>query len=446
MPTRARETPAEEGFILIEVLVSAVILAIVAGAVLTLITATTRSAASQRNHSTAYALAQEDQARLRTMRIAKLNKLSESRTETIGGATFRIESRGVFVNSKSGTSSCTEANDTADYVEISSTVSSSSLLHPISLQSIVSPSSGSLDPSHGTLAVQVTNAAAPSEPVPGISISLSGAGNYSGTTESIGCANFADIPSGNYKLTATSGAGLITPEGKTTYVKEPVGVPSSGTQQVAIHFDRAGKAKAEFVYKEPGTGTLRPAPVDAMEIYDAESGQAASTFGTPGGSRTASLTDSALYPFKTPYAVYAGSCTANNPVFEGSPPANSVGVGSMQVPPGGEVAQQIRVPALELTVTYNSGIVVGGKVVVTGTTCGTGVKRTYVTNAGGHLSNSSAGATEAGLPYGTYNICASATISGTVRRAESSNVQVKDFTSGTTLNMALGSTSSGECS
>ena len=46
MASRARKMPpGEDGFILIEVLVSAVILAIVAGAVLTLITATTRSAA-----------------------------------------------------------------------------------------------------------------------------------------------------------------------------------------------------------------------------------------------------------------------------------------------------------------------------------------------------------------------------------------------------------------
>ena len=70
--------PGEDGFILIEVLVSAVILAIVAGAVLTLITAATRSAASTRNHSTAYGLAQEDQARMQELLQAGQEANAES--------------------------------------------------------------------------------------------------------------------------------------------------------------------------------------------------------------------------------------------------------------------------------------------------------------------------------------------------------------------------------
>ena len=61
MVTRARKTPSgEDGFIIIEVLVSALILAIVAGAVLTLITASTRGAAVQRDRSVASDLAQAE--------------------------------------------------------------------------------------------------------------------------------------------------------------------------------------------------------------------------------------------------------------------------------------------------------------------------------------------------------------------------------------------------
>src|ERR1700742_2562950 len=116
----------QEGFIIIEVLVSAIILALVAGAVLTLITATTRGAASQRDRATAYDLAQADQARLRTMRITKLNGLEEStekKTEA-NGTTYRVESKGVFVNNQAGGVSCSEENDSADYIQLTSTVSS----------------------------------------------------------------------------------------------------------------------------------------------------------------------------------------------------------------------------------------------------------------------------------------------------------------------------------
>ncbi len=133
MPSRARKPASgEDGFIIIEVLVSAVILAIVAGAVLTLISATTRSAASGRTHSTAYGLAQEDQARLRALRISTLNGLDETENEeTIGGTTYTIESTGTFVNNSTGTVSCTESNASADYVQITSTVTAPTLLNPV---------------------------------------------------------------------------------------------------------------------------------------------------------------------------------------------------------------------------------------------------------------------------------------------------------------------------
>jgi type II secretory pathway pseudopilin PulG len=443
MPTPApKGPPREEGFIIIEVLVSAIILALVAGAVLTLITATTRSAASQRTRATAYGLAQETQAKLRTMRISELKSLNRSRPETVSGTTYTIEERGAFVNNSSETSSCGESNSAPSYIKITSTVSANGLANPVSLQSIVSPTSGSLDANLGNLALQASNAR--EEPLSEVPISLTGKANYNGSTDSAGCANFNQIPSGNYSVTATNSAGLITPEGKTSWVKES-GVPAGGTQELTFHFDKPGTLKPEFVYLEPGTGTPRPAPMDAMQIYNPESGAAASTVGTPGGTRTATVTATGLYPFKTKYAVYAGSCTGNNPNPENKEPANQVGVGALELTPGGVATGQVRVPALELNVTNNGGVVVGAKVVVTDSTCGSSAKRTYITNAGGHLAKTSGGATEAGLPFGTYKVCASATISGAIRRAEVSNVEVKNLAAGTILNLPLGSGSS-ECS
>src|SRR6185312_6406023 len=200
MLTRARKASSgEDGFIIIEVLVSALILAIVAGAVLTLIAATTRSAASERSHAVAYGLAQADQARMRTMRLSTLKSLNEPNETTIGGTKYTVVSKAFFVNNKSGTASCTEQNASTDYVELTSTVSSSALPNPVSLQSIVAPTSSSLDSTHGSLVFQVSNALG--EGVSGVSITGTGAGNFSGSSESTGCATFADLASGNYKVT-----------------------------------------------------------------------------------------------------------------------------------------------------------------------------------------------------------------------------------------------------
>ncbi len=186
---------------LIEVLVSAIMIVLVAGAVLTLLIATTHSAASERTHSEAYALAQEDQARLRSMRISTLNRLQQTRSVTLNGSTFTIESTGLFVNNTTGTASCTTGASSADYVRITSTVTWPNMgaRAPAVIQSIVSPSNGSLDPSHGTLTISATNAAG--TPLAGVGISGTGAGTFSGSTDSNGCADFADLPSGNYTLT-----------------------------------------------------------------------------------------------------------------------------------------------------------------------------------------------------------------------------------------------------
>lgn len=457
MPSRVRKPPSgEDGFIIIEVLVSAVILAIVAGAVLTLISATTRSAASGRTHSTAYGLAQEDQARLRSLRISTLNGLDEPNEETIGGTTYTIESTGTFVNNSTGTVSCTESNASADYVQITSTVTAPTLRNPVSLQSIISPSSGSLDPSHGTISFQVNNALGTG--VSGVSISGSGTGNFNGSTESSGCAVFADLLAGNYKVTATAN-GLITPEGTTTWEKEQVGAPASSTQQVSLRFDKAGTVKPNFVYKEPKTSALTAAPVDSMELYNSENEAKTLTFGTPNlTTRSSTLEDPSVFPFKTKYAVYAGSCTTNNPDPE-SKNINTAAIASVAVTGGGTVTPTIQIPALNLTVNNSSGTAVkGAKVILTDANCkynGSNVKREFTTNKIGHIVGSASElesvATEAvGLPFGTYNICVSAKIGTETRRVEatgSSAVTVNNLTTAVAKTMALPSSgSSSACS
>lgn len=452
MLTRARDTKAkdEDGFIIIEVLVSALILAIVAGAVLALITATTHSAASARNHSTAYGLAQEDQAKLRTFQISRLNRYVHSETVQIGGTNYTIESRGVFVNSKSGTSSCTESNNSADYVQITSTVSSPTLQTPVSLQSIVSPSSGSLDPSHGTISFQVNNATG--QGVSGVSLTGSGTANFTGTTDTNGCAIFTDLPSGNYKVVA-NGNRLITPEGTETWTKEQVGAPASGTQQVQIRYDTPGKVFPKFVYLEPKTGGLAPSPIDSMELYNSENEQKTITFGSPGATpRPTQLEDAKVFPFATKYLVYAGSCTSNKPESE-----NTAASANVLVTPAGLSAPQIQVPALNLGVTYNGNPVQGAKVILTDTTCkynGSSLQREFTTNKAGHIiDNTLELGTETqavGLPIGTYGICVSTKINATeYRRAEatgSSAVTVNNLTTAASKSLALsGSSSTRSC-
>jgi len=458
MPARASHTRNDqEGFIIIEVLVSALILAIVGGAVLTLVTATTRSGATERSHSTAYGLAQAAQAEMRALSIPTLKRYEHEATKTVGGTKFKVVSKSFYVNNGSGTASCSAQNSSLDYVEITSTVTSPALLEPVSLQSIVSPTAGSLSPTHGNVVFQVDNALG--EGLPAVSISSTGTGNpgsFSGTTEATGCAIFSDIPAGNYKVTATAG-GLITPEGKTSWTMESVGVPKGSTAQVPISFDRPGSLIATFEYLEPSTGKLAPAPVDSMEMFQSENGNKATPFGTPNlTTRSATLEDNSVYPFKTGYTVYAGYCTSNNPDPENKK-INTAAYQSVPVAGGRVSTARLQVPALNLSVTSGGKPVKGAKVILTDTSCqynASNIKREYTTNEIGHVVNSRAEAatkTEAvGLPFGTYNVCVSATVGSETRRVEATGsgaVTLNSLTAAATKALALPTSgSSSACS
>jgi type II secretory pathway pseudopilin PulG len=437
MLPRVRQPQAEDGFILIEVLVSAIILALVAGAVLELVTATTRSAANQRTHAVAYNLAQKDQARMRSLRLTTLNRYRNTSSVSVGATSYAIESRGDYVPFNAKGISCSSAHDRADYIQLTSTVSSNALLNPITVQSVVSPSNGSVEPNRGTIQLQTTNAK--EEPVEQVEAVLSN--GETAKTETEGCATFAELPASppNYSLTM-KGNGLITPQGETQTKIESIAVVSNETTRETGSWDWPGTLQPEFVYTEPGTSELRPAPVDSMWVSNTGSGIPARYYGTPGGTRTASPLAS-LYPFTSKYAVYAGSCATNNPDPK-SEELNKTALASVEVLPKGTVKPRIYIPALELTVEDGTGHPIANATVTvtdSNAACKFGsneAKRTYKTNIGGHLSSKETGPTEAGLPFGTYNVCASAKFGTKVQSATAEKVKVENL-AGTILKLRL---------
>jgi Tfp pilus assembly protein PilV len=450
--TRVRQTPAEptpareQGFILIEVLVSALVITVVAGAVLALVTATTRSAADQRTHADAYGVAQEDQSRLRSMRISSLNRLQQTRTVSLNGTRFTVESTGVFVNNSTGeSSSCTSEGSSADYVKITSSVTWQNSRKPVTLQSIVAPSNNSLNPSHGTLAIQATNGAG--QPLSGVGISGTGIGNFSGSTDATGCANFADLQEGNYTLTTTA-TGLVDADGNLSPWSKTVGVVASSTQLISVRYDRPGTVPVTFKYRVGSSEKFETAYADAVVAYNAEMPSGAHSYGTAGGSRLSQINATPLFPFKAADTVYAGACEANNPNPKGE--ANPPGAPAMAsvVVPAGLTASPVvlQLPALNLTLTYNGTPVSGARVTITDRNCkvgGVNVKRVYTTNASGAQSAATNGVAEPGLPWGSYEVCASAEVkAGESRRIKASPVAVENLTAGTTLALSLSGGSS----
>jgi type II secretory pathway pseudopilin PulG len=440
--------PAEEGFILIEILVSALVLVIVSAGVATLLQVTVKAQGEQRLGSEAYALAQEDQARLASMRLGSLNHLDETRPVVLNKTEFKVHSLGVFVNDTTSTVSCNSGTSSADYVQITSIVTWPGMKNSekAKIESILSQSNGSLDPNNGTLAVSVTNEAM--EPMANVSISGSstGGGAFNGFTDAAGCASFPDLPAvpiSNYTMTASAAAaGLVNKDGNSSEQKT-VGVKAGGTENVALQFDHPGTVPLNFKYRVGSTGTFATATADSVVAYNSTM-TAAKPIWTSSGNREATVNATPLFPFTSAYILYPGSCASNNPDPEGKNPALAAATATVVAPRGGTAAPvTVQLPALELVVKNGTAALKGARVTITDKVCkeaqGKFVKRVYTTNESGKPSNSDTGLAEPGLPWGKYEVCASANIAGTNRRRKESSVTVQSLSSAASLTLDLGS-------
>jgi Tfp pilus assembly protein PilV len=446
---------------LVEVLMSALVLTIAAAGVTAVLATSVTGSGEQRHGSQAYALAQQDQSRLATMQLAKLNHLEQVREVPLEGTTFKVRSFGLWINDKTSTQQCTEGAS-ADYVEIKSVVTWPKMdaSEKARIISILSPSgTQSLDPTHGTLPVVIKNEK--SEPVPYVKLTgdqKEGNGEFEGQTDANGCALFPDLSTQNsagssrpnYEVTADGEfAGVVNKDGLFTEKREGAAANES-PQILSFRFDRPGTIPLNFKYRVGSSAEFKPASADSLVVSNPGM-TTAKVFWTTSGLREATVNAAPLFPFNSPYTIYAGSCSANNPNPTGqtNPPGAPAIAGSTLAPAGGVAAPaMIQLPALNLTVSYKAVAFKGARVTVTDKTCtnskGAKVKRVYTTNSEGKMSSTSEGVAEPGLPWGIYELCVSAEVEpGKIRQATVSTVTVQNLTAGTTQAVALPTTQTG---
>jgi type II secretory pathway pseudopilin PulG len=449
-PTQNGPT-AEAGFILIEILVSALVLVIASAGVVALLQTTVRSQAEERHASEAYSLAQEDQARLSAMRIEdllRLNQKPEEREITLNQTRFTVKSTGVGINDITSAPSCGEGTYKVNYVQVTSVVTWPGMASPEKAKIVnkIAPLKGSTNQENGSLAVSVTNQA--QAPMPEVELS-GGSGAIKGATDATGCAIFPNLLKGNYQLTA-SGAktGLVNHMGASSEAKT-VGVVGGDTIRQVFEFDRAGTIPVEFKYLDgsgkyvEGSGLEFAATADSI-VVNSTGMESARIFSTSGGARSSAIKATPLFPFSSAYTIYAGSCESNKPGSGGA-----AAMANVVAPAGGEAAPvKLQLPALQLVVKNGISVVEGATITITDRACRDAsnnlLKRTYTSNKKGLPSNSATGPAELGLPWGRYDICASASISGSVRRKKVENVSVQSLTSTPTVPIDLSSGTSSE--
>jgi prepilin-type N-terminal cleavage/methylation domain-containing protein len=479
MPSTLSSQPnSQSGFTLIEVLVAALMVALLAAGAATAFSASLDSSGGLRSHAQAQTLAEQSQSHLEGLNLDELSNLDQTNTVPVntpggGSAVYYVHQTASYITDATGQASCT--NPAADYLKVTSTVTWPDMHgeNPVSLSQVLTPTIGSIAADRGTLAISVIDQSLAG--VPGATVTATGPENLSAVSTAGGCVLFGDIPTGTYtvQVTPPSGTWVDAKTGATVSATSPdtasVDV-SSGATPASQQFQIGPGSTASFTFTTAFPAGVaqaaQAAAPPAVVLVDtnmntpqyrlcAAGDSACPAVGAPDASFPANtnaggvIQAQPLFPYT--YATYAGVCSSDEPKLYGAAD------GSVVVAAGATTtARALKLPALVVRVVNGAveiPVTAPARLVITDTGCGlryigyTGA--TAPTLAAGQAAlplNTSyspvVGDTgllaSPGMPYGNYTVCYQ---SGT--RATSATVVNKGNGEVVTLNTAT--MASGSC-
>jgi len=355
---RRRPRHSEAGFTLIEMLITAFIVALIASAVAEGLIATAYMSADQRHHSEADALAQQDQERLKGMSSKQLYGLDQTWSVTVDGTTYTGTSSATFL-SESGASTCSPAGlGAASYYSVRSSVTwAANTRLPVVEEGLITPPAG------GALLVQVEDQTA--TPLSGVTVSASGPDFESASTDATGCAIFGGLPVGAYNV-SLSDPGYVDPNGLDghTTPETTSQVSSTGTSAPdagnPLYMGLAGTFSATLAGAD-GTSTGEG---DALSWYgNGATLSMSAAKDVTSSTMTSHLSTTALFPFAftgpsyvNNYQVWAGPCPQMRP---------PTGEDQFSVTPGSSLSKTVTEPVLDVVVNYGGARVKPAHVKIT---------------------------------------------------------------------------------
>lgn len=387
---------------MIEVMVSALLVAIIAVAMFNGFDAAGRATADERAHAQADALAQQDEDRLRGKQISQLSGLSETHTVTYNGTEYTITSKAKFVSDATANESCS-GNESADYIQTTSEVGWRALKsRPKVVETgVIAPHIG------GSLHVQVINANGSG--VAGMTVVATGpspsTGTETATTGPNGCVIFGSVEPGEYKVT-TYQTGYVEKNGNSEppTSEQSATISNGTTTDKEFEFDLAGEQRVKFVGKAAaGTETG-----DTFVIFNTSMTQFR-PFGTAETYNTTLATPKTVFPFTSAYTVYAGSCEADDPAGVKS---SNVDVTNI-VPAGSYAEATVTEPPVNIAVWSGKSSSSPGQLIekaqvwVEDTGCKTVIRKPEKTE-----TNASGALPHPGLPFGKFKLCVTGGVNG----------------------------------
>jgi type II secretory pathway pseudopilin PulG len=338
---------SSSGFSIIEVLVSALMVILIASATARALISSSHFSGDQRLRSQADSVASQDQDRLRGLsdqQLGQLDSTSQTRTVGLNATTFTVTSSSSHIDT-TGVSGCTST--AAAYCKISSTVTWNEAYstRPATLkeESILSR------PVSGDLPVVVTDQTGAG--LSGASIVAKGSSTQSGLTDATGCVLFAGLIPSSYAIGITD-AGYVDPNGSpASPLTVNTSVTSTGTAATNVHLGLGGSFTGTFV---AATGLSNPTSVSGQADGISWTGTGGSYGMSAPQDNTAtspqlSLATDALFPFSGTngyvgnYTIWGGRCPQQQP------PA---GTDAFSVNPGATLSQNVTEPALKLAFTF----------------------------------------------------------------------------------------------
>ncbi|HEU4975885.1 MAG TPA: hypothetical protein VFT50_12400 [Baekduia sp.] len=179
---------------MVEVMVSAVLLVVMALATFSLIDHAGEASGQNRARAVASNLAHTELDRLRQLSFdAARTYHAVSAPKVVGGIRYTVASTAAWTADEGHALTCTASDGSggAQYLRISSSVTWSAMgsAEPVVAESILTPRARDLDPSAGSLAFKVEDSLG--QPVPGVTVR---AGGESLVTDEAGCVVFGRLP------------------------------------------------------------------------------------------------------------------------------------------------------------------------------------------------------------------------------------------------------------
>lgn len=379
---------------LIEVLVAAVMVGLIAVGTFTAFDAAGRTNADARAHAQATQLAEQDEERLRgltTTAVAQLGTVETFRAEngaclekvtgtwrywnqtatffcekpaqagqSYAGIAFAITSSSRYVAAAKGAEAaaftCEKVGAAASFLQTTSSATWASL----GTRPAVSQSSILTAPVGGVLVVKAVNQN--NEPVQGATVTVTGSSlNAAQTTSAGGCVIFGGLAAGSVSMSASK-LGWVDKQGKYPSQAVPVTITAGSVTEKSFSLGEPGSIAVEF----ESNGSTVGVTGDTFYAFQTEIASpndfVGGTISKYEASASPPLTK-LLFPFvkvgkpptAEPYTVFAGDCAANRPskVTEAGEKLKDP---TAQVEPNGNglPAVKVEVPAVNVTVFEGS--------------------------------------------------------------------------------------------